>query len=273
MLRTEQYEDKMFEFLTRVIPQQTDTINAELDKMFARARDNDAIFRYLLVTIFNHFYGSQDIVRGLVVPENVWVHIAENWYIPYAHWSTEEFTENLKSEVAKRKPNLIGNKAPPMEMLMVLPPEHFRAAAMDTAIKYDYHAGRMVDDFRRDNEFRNSKFTVLYFWDFTCGHCRTGIQSLFNVWEENNNKGLQVITVQLVLTQRQDKGRWIDFVNENNLFGQGWFNAWSPYDHKFRDYYNTSVVPVMYLLDENFDIILRNIVAEHVKDFFDNQVQ
>jgi len=79
--------------------------------------------------------------------------------------------------------------------------------------------------------------------------------------------------VQMYLTERKDKGRWIDFVNENNLFAVGWINAWSPYDHKFRDLYNISSAPVVYLLDENFNIMLRNISVEQIQDFFENQVE
>ena len=272
MLRTQFYEEKLFEYIQRVIPQHTDTINAELDKILTRAHAvNDEVFRFILRNVFNHFAGSQEIIRGSVVPENIWVHLAEKWFIPYSHWSTEEFIENLSNEVTKRKPNLIGAIAPPMEMLMILPPEHFRAAASDTAIKHDLHAGRMVNDFRTDNQLKN-KFTVLYFWDFDCGHCRRGIQELFEVWEEYKDKGMQVITVQTVVSDGRGKGRWIDFVNEHNLFGNGWINAWSPYSYKYKEMYNIATVPVTYLLNENFEIILRGIVTEHVKDFFENQV-
>jgi len=283
MMRTPSYHDKLFDYITRVIPQHTDSINAGIDRVLtmaqtrARAIDNDVAFRYILGSLFNHFLESQDLIRGFVVPENVWAHITEKWFIPYAHWSTEETMENLKKEINDIKPNLIGNHAPPIENLMILPPEHFRVAAMDTAVKNDVHAGRMVSDFRRDNALR-SKFTVLYFWDFTCGHCRTSIQELYEVWEEHNDKGLQVITVQIYYTDRQSKGRWIDFVNENSMFGNSWFNTWSPYDHKFRELYNTATVPVLYLLDENFDIIIRGnlrrpIGVETIKDFFDRQDQ
>ena len=277
MIRTSAYEDKLFEYIS-ILPYHTDTICTEIDKIMTKAKANDVIFRNLLSTLYNHYVKlAQDIIvdnRG-IAPENVWLHLVEKWYIPYATWSTEENTENLKKEVANRKPNLIGKHTPPIEMLTILPTDHFKAAALDTAIKFDLHAGRMVEDFRKDNALK-SKFTVLLFWDMTCGHCKQAIQDLYNVWEEHKNNGLQVVTVQIYLTDRSDKGKWIDFVNEKNLFGTGWVNAWSPYSHTYRDLYNTAVVPVMYLLDENFDIILRGnlkgtIGAETIKEFCDNQ--
>ena len=277
MLRTQLYQEKLFDFLNRFIPQHTDTVCVEIDKILTKAKGDDAVFRFIVVTLFNHFLESTDLIRGYVIPENVWAHITEKWYIDFAQSNNSENVDNLKKELNDIKPNLIGKQAPQIEMLMILPPEHFRAAAMDTAIKFDLHAGRMVNDFRRDNQLK-SKYTVLFFWDFTCSHCKAAIQELYTVWEENRNKGLQVITVQTHLTERRDKGQWIDYVNDRNMFGTGWHNAWSPYDHKFREYYNIASTPVVYLLDENFDIIIRGnlrrqIGIETIKDFFDRQVQ
>jgi len=275
MLRTKLYEEKLFDYLNRLFfPFGTDTLCAGIDKILTKAKANDAVFRYIVATLYNHYSNlAMDLIYDkAIVPENVFLHLVENWYLPYATWATDENKENLKDLITKRKPNLIGKHAPPIETLKVLPPEHFKAAALDTAIKYNVHAGRDIDDFRKELK---SKFTVLYFWDFTCDHCKQGIQDLFHVWEEHKDKGLQVITVQLYYSDRKDKGRWIDFINEKEFFGTGWFNAWSPYSHKFRELYNTANVPAIYLLDEKFDIILRgnlkgNLGVETIKEFVDN---
>ena len=67
-------------------------------------------------------------------------------------------------------------------------------------------------------------------------------------------------------SERRDKGTWIDFVNENNMFGEGWYNAWSPYNHDFRQLYNIINVPTIYLLDENGVILFRTIRIENLKE-------
>jgi len=152
-----------------------------------------------------------------------------------------------------------------MEMLMILPPDHFKAAALDTAIKNDLHVGRMVQDFRK--ELKN-KYTAIIFWDYSCGHCKTFLQEMYQVFEEHKNKGLAVITVQTVNT-REAKNKWIDFVNEHQMYD--WTNAWSPYSAKYRDLYDISSTPQLFLLDEKGDIILKKMQPEHFKDFFNNQ--
>ena len=198
MLRTPFYEDKVMDYLTKVIPQHPDTICSEVDKILTKAQANEEMFRCILVSVFNYYVKSK-----VVIHENVWVHIASKWYIPFATWSAGDYVEKLEKEVADRKPNLIGNLTPPIETLMVLPPEHFKAAAMDTAIKFDVHAGIPVQDFRKTMK---SKYTALFFWDYACGHCKQSIQELFTIWEELKDRGLQVITVQAINT-REAKGK------------------------------------------------------------------
>ena len=267
MLRTPFYEEKVMDFITKIIPQYTDTICAEASKILTKAKANDEIFRCIMVSLFNHYatLANNVLVQGNVVPENVWVYLADKWYIPYASWSTAEYIETLRKEVEKKTPNLIGKQAPPMEMLMILPPDHFRAATQDTAIKNDLHVGRMVQDFRKELK---SKFTAIIFWDYSCGHCKTFLQEMYQVFEEHKSKGFAVITVQTVNTV-EAKNRWIDFVNEHQMYD--WTNAWSPYNNNYRDLYDISSTPQLFLLDDKGDIILKKMQPEHFKDFFDNQ--
>ena len=267
MMRTPLYDEntgKIFEFMTRMIPQQTDTVCVELDKILKKAQANDEVFKYILITVFNHYAGSKTLREGYLVPENVKLHLAEKWYIPYATWSTEEYIDWCKKEVAENKLNRMDMPAPPIEPMIILPPEHFKAAALDTAIKNDIYAGRVIQDFRKELK---SKFTILFFWDYTCGHCKSAIQELQNEWAELKNDDYQIIAIQIVST-KEAKAKWIDFINEHNMFD--WINAWVPYaysaENYYRETYNLSNVPKMYLLDENYNIFLKNINPEQLKD-------
>ena len=258
MLRTPFYEEKLMDYMTKWILQHPDTICAEADKILAKAKDNDEIFKCILIPLFNYYVKSQVLVH-----ENVWVHLADKWYIPYSTWSSDEYKETLKKEVEKKTPNLIGKPAPPMEMLMILPPEHFKAAALDTAIKNDLHEGRMVQDFRKELK---SKYTAIVFWDYSCGHCKKFMEEMHEVYEEHKNNGLAVITVQTVNT-REAKNKWIDYANDHQMLD--WVNAWSPYHNNYKDLYDISQTPVLYLLDEKGDIILKKLQPEQIKDFID----
>jgi hypothetical protein len=87
---------------------------------------------------------------------------------------------------------------------------------------------------------------------------------------KENKVDVQIVTVQTVVTDKQGKGKWIDFMNEKELFG--WTNAWSPYSYKYKEFYNITSVPVIYLLDDKFNIIIRGIPIDTLKEFFNNQM-
>ncbi len=258
MLRTPFFGNKVMEYMRIFQYYHPDTICVQIDNILTKVQGNDEIFRYVLPNLLNHYITSK-----LMAHENVWVHIADKWYIPYATWGSAEYIETLKKEVAQRKASLIGKQTPPLEMLMVLPPGHFKAAALDTAIKNDLQAGVMLQDFRKNIK---SKFTVLFFWDYSCGHCKESIRKLYQVYEDYKDKGLQVIAVQVVNT-KEAKAATIDFINENDMLG--WINAWSPFHNKWRDLYHAPAWPTIYLLDENMTIHGKNLAPEQVKDFID----
>ncbi|MDR1667517.1 MAG: redoxin domain-containing protein [Bacteroidales bacterium] len=252
MLRTPLYEEKLMTFFAK-IPQHPDTIIAEADKILEKTLSEPAVFRCVLVLLFNHYTKSQ-----IMVHENIWVHLAKKWYIPHASWAAPDYVENLKKEVDKRASNLIGMHAPPMEMLMTLPPDHFRAAALDTAIKFDLHAGINIKDFRQSLK---GKYTAILFWDISCSHCRKTIQDLYAEYEKLKDKGLTVITVMTVPT-KESKGKWVDFINEHQMFG--WTNGWSPYSAKYRTTYDVAQTPLLFLLDENENIIGKRLTPDQL---------
>jgi len=249
MLRNDMYEKQLTDYLTWFIKYHLsisiDTIYAEFDRMLTKAKPNKEVFRCVLATIYNHCINSNLIIR-----DNFWVHLVDNWYVPYADWSTN--IEDMQKAADKIRPTLIGKLAPPLEQLLWLSPDHFKAAALDTAIKNDIHAGRIIPDFRKNIQ---SKYLVLLFWDVSCSHCKATIQELWEIFEACKDKGLQVIAVQ-TLIGREGKVKWIDYINEHGMYD--WFNAWIIYDLKWHELYiHGEGVPKVYLLNEKKEILLR----------------
>ncbi|SFK71195.1 thioredoxin-like domain-containing protein [Proteiniphilum acetatigenes] len=257
LLRTPYYTDRLLGYMGDAIPQHPDTICAETDKILIKAQYNDEIFRCILMTLFNYYVKSP-----VMVHENVWVHIAEKWYIPYATWSNFEQIERLRFEVALRKPCLVGKYAPPIEKLMSLSPEQFEAA-IDTAIKSDLNTGSIIQDFRQSV---TAKYTAILFWDVGCDHCKIMIEELYKVFEEGRDKGLQVVAIQVAST-KNSKAEWIDYINKQKFLG--WINGWSPNSVKYMGLYNITTVPVIYLLDDNKNIIGKNLTPDQVKRFIE----
>lgn len=252
LLRTPLYEQKITIYIDKFVPPMPDTLNMEIDKLIEKVKGNEELFRYVMGTLYNK-YGSSQIMGH----DGVFVHIAEKWYLPYATWSDSTFKANLRKDIAKLKPNLLGNTAPNL-MLIQLPTDHFRIAAMDTALKSNPNVGAYF----RTNDIK-AKFTVLAFWEADCGHCKTAIPELYKIYNKIKDKGVQVVAMHMI-SSIEGKRKWIDFVNEHQLYD--WINAWSPTTYEYKDLYNVYSTPVIYVLDENKKILAKRLSPDQIED-------
>ena len=257
LLRTPLYEKKITDYLTWFSGgHPVDSTCVEMDRMLTKAQTNKEVFRCMLATMYNHFINSNLIIR-----ENFWVHLVDRWYVPHADWGVN--IEEMKKAADKVRNTLIGKIAPPLEQLLVLPAGHFKAAALDTSIKNDIHAGTIIPDFRKSIQ---SKYIAIMFWDINCSHCKKTMEEMWEIYEANKNKGLQVIALQI---HWEGKAKWIDFINEHGMYD--WINAWIIYDNKWHDLYEASVVPIIYLLNDKKEIMYKRIQPDQLKSFMEFQ--
>ncbi len=253
MLRTIFYEQKVKNYMDKVIPQIPDTISKEVDQLIEKVRGNEELFRFMLVTLFNQYATSQIMGQDAVL-----VHVAEKWYLPYATWSDKKYTDNLKKEIAKTKPNLINCIAPDLKLVEV-PSDHFMVAKNDTALKSNPYIGNNIT-----LHSIKAKFLVVVFWEADCGHCKKIIPELYTLYQQKlKDKGVQILAIHMI-SSVEGKRKWIDFVNEHSTYD--WINAWSPYNYDYKDLYNVYTTPQIYLLDENKKIIAKRIGPEQVED-------
>jgi len=259
LLHTPLYEGKITNYITRAVPQHPDSLIVAVDFLLTGAKKDDDLYRYMLITLFNHFAESKFI--GM---DGVYFHIAEYYYIPDATWSSPEFLNKLEENLASNKPTLIGQTAPNLNLRQV-PDEHFGMAAQDTAIKKDPHVG--TDFYLYDIE---SRYTILYFWEADCGHCQKSTPVLHEVYTRLQDKGVEVICVH-VINSIEGKEKWVDFVNENNLLG--WINCWSPYSNEFRQNYNLQSYPQLFVLDQDKKIIAKRVTPEQAEQIINNMIE
>ena len=259
LLHTPLYEGKIKNYITRAVSQHPDSLIAAVDYLLTGSKKDDELYRYMLITLFNHFAESKFI--GM---DGVYFHIAEYYYIPDATWSSPEFLSKLKENLNSNKPTLIGQTAPNLIMRQI-PEEHFGMAAQDTAIKKDPHIGH--DFFIHDIDAR---YTLLYFWETDCGHCKKSTPALHEVYNRMKDKGVQVISIH-VINSIEGKEKWIDFVNEHHLLG--WINCWSPYSNEFRKLYNLQSYPQLFILDRDKKIIANRVTPEQAEKIINNLIE
>lgn len=258
LLHTPLYEGKIKSYLSRAVTQHPDSLVVAVDFLLEGSKTDQELYRYMLITLFNHFAESK--FMGMDV---VYFHIAEHYYIPDATWSSSDFITKLKDNLEKNKPTLIGQLAPNLIMRQI-PPEHFQMAAEDTVIKQDPHIGE--DFFIHDVD---AHFTILYFWEADCGHCKTATPALQEVYNRLKEKGVEVLSIHVINTI-EGKELWVDFVNEYHMYD--WINCWSPYSNEFRRVYNLQAYPQLFIIDRDKKIVAKRITPEQAEQIINNLI-
>lgn len=235
LLRTPILQARLNAFFTNVVIQAPDSINKEIDRIVKKVSKNHNIFQFIAVYLFNHFRESEIMGHDAVV-----VKLADDIYLSgKADWVSAEFKEDLKKQVDLIRPNLIGKKAQNLIM--------------------DSYKGIFVSLYDVDKDF-----TILYFWEPDCGHCKEATPKLKAYYDKAKNEGVEIFSV----CTTSDRDKWEKYISENKLT---WINGWDPERRtNFSYYYNVQSTPMVYILDRNKTIIAKKIGVEDIQSFIDN---
>lgn len=235
LIRTPILHAKLNTFFSNVVIQAPDSINKEIDRIIAKCKDNYKMFQFVSVFLFNHFRTSEIMGHDAVM-----VKLADDIYLSgKADWVTKEFKDDLRKQIELIRPNLIGKKAQNLVM--------------------DSYKGIFVSLYDIDKEF-----TILYFWEPDCGHCKEATPKLKAYYEKAKNDNIEVFAV----CTTAEKEKWSKYIEENQIT---WINGWDPKrSSNFDYYYNVQSTPMVYILDRNKKIIAKKLAVENIGSFIDN---
>ncbi|MRR19237.1 redoxin domain-containing protein [bacterium] len=234
LIRSPVLGGKLDQFFSQVVLQMPDSIIRESDRVLALSGANDDVFQYVAVWLMNRYATSEIMGHDAIV-----VHLADDIYLSgRAAWASEEYISDLRKRVDRLRPNLIGKKAP--ELLMNSFTGHYVSL-------YDI----------------STDFTIIYFWEPDCGHCKESTPLLKQYYEQNRGKGIEVFAV----CTQPDKEKWEKYIVDNGL---GWINGWDPQRmSRFDYYYNVDSTPLVYILDRDKKIIAKRLAVEDIPSFID----
>jgi len=107
-------------------------------------------------------------------------------------------------------------------------------------------------------------FTILYFWEPDCGHCKEATPRLKEYYEKAGSQGVEVFAV----CTTDNKEEWSKYIEENGL---KWINGWDPDRKSYFDfYYNVQSTPMIYILDRNKKIIAKKLAIDDIPAFIEN---
>lgn len=236
-LRTPLYHNKLDQYFNRVLPQIPDTIIKELDVFIDKVDVNKEVFKYTVWYLTYNYETSQ--VMGM---DAVFCFISDKIYAKNrAFWVSDNVNKKIIDAAEKKKPNLIGKVAPELILLGV-----------DNQL-VSLHA---VD----------ADYTILFFWDPSCGHCKEETPKLVNYYNNVKNKiNLKIYAVcsdtSITKWKKDLQAKKMEsFINVNGTHSA---------KGNYHDLYDVFTTPVIFILDKKKRIIAKRISAEQIEGFLD----
>lgn len=227
-IRTPNFHNKVMRYMDKLTVQHPDSINKNADYILKKAKANDDIFKYCLITLTNKYAKSK--VMGF---DAVYTHLVKNYYLKgLAPWAEGENLRKMEKRVAKLENSLIGNKA-----------INFKMKSLDGDISSLY-------DFKAD-------YTILYLMDPDCGNCEK-MSSKFIELKETLSKNAKILGIAFNTRIEDVKS----IKQKNNYFWDINLPADSSNEILLRKNYDISSFPIIYVLDKDKKIIAKRINPE-----------
>ncbi|MBL7813123.1 MAG: DUF5106 domain-containing protein [Bacteroidetes bacterium] len=231
-------KQKLDFFFDKVMLPDADSNIVECDKLLARASSSIEIEKYLIWYLTNRFESSN--IMGL---DKVFVHMANNYYCSGKAWWVDSATIARMCENSFRRAKCtIGSPGAPLE-LQTRDGQWFNTASI------------------------NAPYTILIFWDPTCGHCKEVLPKLLKIYENNKAKGWKVVA----LASGDRKKEWLEYLKEHPEMNEfihlirGEVRSQEMADNLYNYYVVAS--PTIFILDENKTIRANRIDVEKIEEY------
>jgi peroxiredoxin len=232
---------KVTEYMKKQVEQHPDSLANAATKLVSKTLGDSTSFQLMMNKLIE--YSSSSEILGM---ENIWAKLVEDYYHKgLVTWADSTHIANIEFEYMKIRFNRVGMYAFDLGLIN--------------------EKGKEVDIY---NLTKN--YTVLYFYEPSCGHCVKTTPELYEqIYKKYANKGVDIIAVCLVT--KDEKQIWEDFINKHNLRGNHWHNVWDPErTSNYWKYYDVSTTPSIYILDIDKKIIAKSIDIPTMTIIFDS---
>lgn len=219
------------EYLKTATPE---VISEYADMMIEKSRPAKEVFQYLV-----HYVTEKYLRSNVMSHDAVYVHMIEKYYASGdAFWAKPSDVDAEVQRATKWKRLLVGETAP---MFGVFDNEEWHFL----------------------HEVKN-KYTLLVFWSPTCGHCATIIPAVYEFYEQNKDK--YDIGAFAINTEIGEIEKWRKFIEDHHLNWNNYNGGVANVDWK--DLYDITTTPVIYLLDKEKKILAKKIDAKMLAEIF-----
>ena len=240
-MRSGVIHQKIDYFLTKLSYQTPDSQSVAIGYLLEKMKDNSEGFQYYLVHFLNEAARSKRM--GM---DAVYVYLIDEYYAKgLATWTEKEQLDKLIAQAESARPTLIGKIAPDL-----------------TFFKED---GQPVTIHSFDADY-----TVLFFWDPECGHCKKMIPFVIDFYNEYKSKGVELLAI--CTKTGQDISSCWSTIKERGM--DIWVNAADQYlRNRYKSIYDVKTTPQIFILDKDKKIIVKKISGEDLKPVMDEIIK
>ncbi len=246
LIRTPVLQSRFDRYFDDILPQVPDSINMYADRMLLASKPSEEMFKFVLSSLAEKYVNPKFMGQ-----DAVFVHLFEKYYLAgdADKWMNEKYKKFIFDRGYSMMTNVIGMKAAELPMIDTLG-KNFSL--------YEYKA----------------PFTVVCFWDPTCGHCQQEVPKVDSIFQAKWRKeGVGLIGVMT----DGGKDNWLKYIREHKL--EGWKHIYQTEETKdalykankigYRQAYDVYQTPMIYLLDKDKNIIAKKLTYLQVDDFIE----
>lgn len=243
LVRTPFFDPKMDDYFKYYVPQEPDSIIAEVNYMLLYSRSAKEMHKFLLGKFTDKYINPE-----IMGQDKVFLFLFDNYF---SKGDTTWLNEKQRKYIFDRAYSLMANQ--------------INEPSPQLSLKDS--VGSMVSLYNV-----KAPFTFLVFWDPTCGHCREEVPKLDSIYEARwKELGVKIYAVN---TNENTFNDWKQFIKEHHL--NGWYHTWQTKEEReaddkagrpnFRQLFDIIQTPTMYLLDADKKIIAKKLSLEQYND-------
>ena len=233
--RTPQLFDKIQYYTDKLTMRSPDSIMLSIDEILKPLEQNDDAFQYYLVHFLNKYAASK-----VVGHDGVYVHIVDNYYANgKAPWTETEQLAKIIKNANDLRASLVGQVAPNITL---------QDAEGNSMKVHDIDA----------------EYTILYFWNPDCGHCKKSTPKLIEFYKNYKDQGIKVATI--CGKTGKDYGTCWEYVESVEGMDMFYNLGDEFYQSKFKTVYYIKTTPKIFVLDKDKIILSKGIGVEQLPD-------
>ncbi|MBL7852587.1 MAG: DUF5106 domain-containing protein [Cyclobacteriaceae bacterium] len=232
------YQEKVAEYLDKLVLQTPDSLMAAIEDLANRVKGNKETYKYLVYSCVYKY--QRPAIMGL---DEVFVRIYDKYYASgeMDFWVNATMKKTMKDYADKLRNSLVGK------------------TGANLVMQDQYFQKRSLYDIRK-------KYSLIYFFDPDCGHCKEETPRLVNFYKAQKDKyNLEVFAVSLDTSMVKMR----DYIRDMKMT---WITVNGPrsYQGSLFDHYYAETTPMLYILNENRKIIAKGLPAERLEEFLVN---